>query len=101
MNPYVPLILLLLIGGAGAGGFWFGRDYQQGIYAQDELAREEATKAALDAVAESLAKIKVVQRTNNITLEKEIQKETFYQECRHTPEALKTINKALVPEVAK
>jgi hypothetical protein len=38
-----------------------------------------------------------VQRNTTQILEKEVREKLVYTECKHTPEALKALNSALVP----
>ena len=90
-----PAIALLLIALSGAGGFWFGSDYKEkSMVAAMEKERDDFMKGAV-MVGEELAKVKVVQKNTTQILEREIRKEIQYQECKHTPEALKVINDAL------
>lgn len=90
-----PMITLLLALAAGAGGFWFGSDYKEkSMIAMVEKERDDFMKGAV-MVGEELAKVKVVQKNTTQILEREIRKEIQYQECKHTPEALKVINDAL------
>lgn len=94
-SPYLIIATLLAIGGAGAGGFWFGIDWQQKRYAEEELARKSGWADALDATAKELAKLKVVNQTINRQAETIIKEKTVYTECKNTPEMIQTINGAL------
>ena len=93
MNPWPLLLAVVLFAAGGFGGWKAAMDHRDAL----ELADARGKAEALEAVASEISKIKVVQKTNNITLEKEIRIEKQYQECRHTPEALKALNSALVP----
>jgi hypothetical protein len=95
MNPYLLLAALLALGGAFAGGTWFGIDYQQKRYAEEELARKSGWADALESTAKELAKLKVVNQTRNITLEREIVEKRVYQDCKHSPESVRVLNDAL------
>lgn len=89
-----PAIALLLVI-AGAGGVWFGIDYQQGRYAAEELARKSGWADALDATARELSKLKIENRTINRATEKIIEREQVYRECINTPAMVQQINEAL------
>ena len=101
MNPYILIGIMLAIASSGAGGFYFGSDYKEKSIAAEVLRDKEAYEAGMLLVADSLAKVKVIQKTNNITLEREIRIEKQYAECRHSPEALKTLNEALTQGAKK
>ena len=62
-----------------------------------ELADARGRADALEAVAVELSKIKITQKNTTQILEKEVRIEKQYQECKHSPEALKALNSALVP----
>ena len=95
MNWPVIFIVGLLV--ASASGFFFGKDYEHKATLADIAKQQSDHMDALNLVAVELAKIKVVQKTNNITLEREIVEKRIYQDCKNTPEAVKAINSALVP----
>lgn len=90
--PVVFLISLLISfsGGTALGIKWHSLEMDK-----KEKERLEAQASALEAAAKEIAKIKVTNVTRNVTLEKQIETQVMYKECRHTPEALKTINDAL------
>lgn len=90
--PVIFLISLLISfsGGTALGIKWHSLEMDK-----KEKERLEAQATALEAAAAAIAKIKVTNVTRNVTLEKQIERETFYKECRHTPEAMKQLNEAL------
>lgn len=94
INPYILLVIVFAIAGAGAGGFWFGMDYTNGKYAALENERKAGWADALDATARELAKIKVTQRNVTNQAETIIKEKTIYAECKHTPEMVELLNQA-------
>lgn len=96
-----PAIALLLIGLSAAGGFWFGADWKANAIAADVQREQEAHMVALNLVADELGRIKVVQKNTTQVLEREIVEKVVYRDCKHSPEALKALNDALVPGGAK
>lgn len=97
MNPWPIILAVILFAAGGFGGWRAAMDHRDALELADARGREEA----LTAVATELAKIKVVQKTNNITLEREIVEKRIYQDCKHSLEALKVLNDALVPGATK
>lgn len=97
ISPWPIILAVILFAAGGFGGWRAAMDHRDAL----ELAEGRGKEEALQAVAVELSKIKVVQKTNNITLEREIRVEKQYADCKHTPAALKTLNDALVPEGAK
>ena len=90
-----PIICLASVLAAALGGGWFGMDYQQKRYAEEELVRKSGWADALQATASELAKLKIVQRTTTVNAEKIIERETRYKDCVNTPEMVQQINSAL------
>lgn len=95
MNAWIIVGALL----ACAGSFWYGTDVgeaqcQAKQKTITEVARE-VKEAAQAGAAEAIAK----QRPRNTTIVNEVQREiqnnTVYAECKHTPAGLRGINEAL------
>jgi hypothetical protein len=91
ISPWPYLLAVILFAAGGFGGWRAAMDHRDAL----ELADARGRADALEAVAVELSKIKVVQKTNNITLEREIVEKRIYQDCKHSPEALKALNSAL------
>jgi hypothetical protein len=92
-SPWPLLIAVVLFAAGGFGGWKAAMDHRDAL----ELADARGRADALEAVATELAKVKVIQKNVTNILEKETKTNTVYAECRHTPEALKALNSALVP----
>ena len=97
INPYPWLIACVLFAVGGFGGWKAAMDHRDAL----ELADARGRADALEAVATEIAKIKIVQKNTTQILEKEVREKLVYTECKHTPEALKAINSALVPRATK
>ena len=96
-SPWPFVLAFVIAAGSGFAGWRAAMDHRDAL----ELADARGRADALEAVAVELSKVKIVQKTNNITLEKEVREKLVYTECKHTPEALKALNSALVPGGAK
>jgi hypothetical protein len=89
MNPYVPLILLVVYLASGIGAFFYGRNL--GIEsAQLEQAEQQKLIAAVESRAQAgaaaeIAKIKVVQQTINRKVETLTREVPVYRDCVHDP----------------
>lgn len=93
MNPWPIILAVILFAAGGFGGWRAAMDHRDALELADARGKEEA----LQAVAEQLAKVKIIQRTTTNILEKEVKEKLVYSECKHSPEALKALNSALVP----
>lgn len=95
MNPYALLAGVLLWLATCAGAFIYGQDTKENaILAQDQRDAkvvELANKGAADAIA----KIQVRNVTTKQILEREIQTNTVYADCKHSPDGLRTLNEAI------
>lgn len=97
MNPY-PIIAAVILFLAGlATGWKVNNDHRDALL----LAEEKATMDALNAAADAIARIKVVQKNTTQVLEKELRTNTVYQDCKQTPEAMKVLNDALTQGAKK
>jgi Tfp pilus assembly protein PilO len=102
--PFLPWIILgvtLLVGAAGATGYWKGSQHTA-----DQIAAQEAREAALvqktretaaQAAAEQISKIEV----RNVTIRQKAETITrevpVYGDCKHDPRTLGLLNDALTP----
>ena len=99
--PWLILILVALVGGAGATGYWQGSKHKA-----DEIAAQEARESALvektreaatQAAAEQIAKIEVKNVTIRQKAETITREVPVYGDCRHDPRTLGLLNDALAP----
>jgi hypothetical protein len=95
MNPYLIIACLVAILGAGAGGFKLGADHEVAGQARAEKLVADAEKNMQDAAAKAIASIKVVNKTIQNEVQREVQTNTVYAECRNTPAGLRLLNQAL------
>lgn len=106
--PFLPWLILavtLLVGAAGAGGYWQGSKHKADEIAAQE-AREsalvlKATEAATLAAAEAISKIEVKNVTIRQKAETITREVPVYRDCHHTPDALGLLNDALAPGAAQ
>lgn len=99
LNKYLiigSVIAITLSGGVGyVKGRFDGAGLEQAKQAKKEQLIRETRDATIDAAAEEIAKIEVKHTTINRRIERETLTNTFYRECRHTPDGLRWINAAL------
>lgn len=95
MNPYLIVAFLVAVLAAGAGGFKLGADHEVASQAradeQLQKAEEKMTKAAADAIAQLRPKYTTIQGK----LEKQIETNTVYRDCKLDPIGLSLVNQAL------
>ena len=96
------LVLAIGIAAAGAGvyleGKRAGRDACQATDAREREIGREAAAVAASVAASAIAGIKVQNRTIHTEVQREVQTNTVYRDCRHSPEQLQRINAALTDE---
>jgi hypothetical protein len=100
--PFLPWIILgvtLLVGAAGAGGYWQGSKHKA-----DEIAAQQAREAALVdkaadaaalAAADAISKIEVKNVTIRQKAETVVREVPVYGDCRHDPRTYGLLNDAL------
>lgn len=103
-TPFLPWLILavtLLVGAAGATGYWQGSKHTA-----DQIAAQAAREAALvektretaaQAAAEQIAKIEVKNVTIRQKAETITREVPVYGDCRHDPRTLGLLNDALAP----
>lgn len=97
MNPI--LIGLLGMALAFAGGTWYGtglgedREYAKRTR-EDDIVQKVQT-ASTQSAADAIAKIKFRNTTIHQEVQREIQTDVRYFECRHAPGVLSKINEAI------
>lgn len=97
MNPI--LIGLLGMTLAFAGGTWYGtglgEDKEFAKRAREDALVTKVQDATTQAAADAISKIKVRNTTIRQEVEREIQTDIRYVDCRHAPGMLPRINEAL------
>jgi hypothetical protein len=102
MNPYAPLIALLVIVGAGVGGFFYGGHVREAeIVAKQsrdaDLIRETREAAALGA-ADAIAKIEVRHVTVREKTEVQLRDNPVYRDCVADDRLHELVNEAITGE---
>lgn len=92
MNPWIVIVAFLAV---GAGGFKLGIDHELAQQKREDdivqKAEEKMTKAAADAIAQLRPKYTTIQGK----LEKQIETNTVYRDCKLDPIGLSLVNQAL------
>lgn len=103
--PWMILAVTLLVGAAGATGYWKGSQHTA-----DQIAAQQAREAALVektretaalAAAEQISKIEVRNTTIRQKAEVITREVPVYSECRNDPRTLSLLNDALAPGAAQ
>lgn len=92
MNPYI--VLVLLLAGIAGGRHWGVVSTEAGQAREDKVA-QVATDAASRAAGQAIAGIKINHQNIYSEFEREIQTNTVYVDCRHSPDGLRLVNDAL------
>jgi phosphoribosylaminoimidazole-succinocarboxamide synthase len=95
MNPYIIIACLVASIGAGAGGFKLGADHEVAAQAREQSHIAEAVDAANNASAQAIAKIKVINQTIQNEVQREVQNNIVYRDCKHSPDGMRLLNQAL------
>jgi uncharacterized protein HemX len=95
MNPYLIIVFLLAILGAGAGGFKLGSDHEIAAQSRELNHIAEAVDAANSAAAQAIATLKPKFTTIQNEVQREVITKTIYSDCRHSPDGLRLANQAL------
>jgi hypothetical protein len=93
MNPYIIIVVMLAI--AGAGGFKLGSDHEVASQAREQEHIAEAVDAATAVAAKAISELRPKYTTIRQELEREIRTETVYADCRHGASGLRLVNQAL------
>ena len=98
-NPYILLALVAAFAGTGWASYSKGVDNgRNAVLAQQQAAdqvRAETLKLAQEGAAQAISQIEVKNVTITRRIEREIQANTVYRDCRHSPEQLRDINEAI------
>lgn len=92
------IILAIVLGaliGAFAYGVSVGKDSETATQARIDKATQATREAAQQGAAEAIAKIKVTNTTIRGEVQREIQTNTVYRDCRVPADGLRIINDAL------
>lgn len=91
--------LLLGLGAVGTGlyakGRADGRAIEQATDLRERQIGELAAEKAATAAAGAISRIKVQHKTITAEVQREVQTNTVYRDCQHSPEQLQRINAAL------
>jgi uncharacterized protein YbjQ (UPF0145 family) len=97
--PWLILAVTLLVGAAGASGYWQGGKHKEAeIVAQqarDAVIGQEAQDKALAAAADRVVKLDVQNKTIHAKTEVIVREVTVYRDCKHSPDGLRNVNEAL------
>ena len=95
LNPYAVLVAIAFSAALFGGGLTLGIKWEAGRQAIENQHIAEAVDAANAASAEAIAKIKVTNKTVTNQLEKQIETNTVYRDCRLDAVSLQLLNQAL------
>jgi hypothetical protein len=97
--PWLILAVTLLVGAAGASGYWQGAKHKEAeIVAQqarDAVIGQEAQDKALAAAAERVIQLDVQNKTIYAKTEVIVREVPIYGDCHHSPDGLRNVNEAL------
>lgn len=95
MSPWLIIGALL----ACAGAFWYGTDVGEAQCLAKQATLQEVAKEVKEAAQQGAAAAIAANRPRNTTIVNEVQREvqtnTVYRDCRHTPDGVRGINEAL------
>ncbi len=93
------LIWALACAGCLIGGTWYGtglgEDKEYAKRAREDRIVQQAGEAAQSAAASVIAANKPVNQTIVQKVQREIQTNTVYADCRHSPDGLRLVNQAI------
>ena len=95
MNPYLIIACLVAVIGAGAGGFKLGKDYEYASQAREDQHIAEAVDAANAASAKAIASLKIVNKTIQNEVRREVETNTIYRDCVLPANGVQLANQAL------
>jgi hypothetical protein len=87
--------------GALYGAYCHGISVQEGRQASAELARQETREAAQQGAAEAISKIKITNTTVRGEVQREIQTNTVYRDCKLPADGLRIANEAITGKRTK
>jgi hypothetical protein len=99
LNPWFILGVFLAVLAIGGGSYVKGRNDGKHIEQAEQLTqgaiREETREVAMQAAAEQISKISVVNKTIYARATREVIEKPVYRECLHTDDGLRAVNDAL------
>ena len=95
MNPYIIIVALVALMGAGWGGFSLGVDHEKASQGDKQDAIAEAVDAANNAWADKVASLKPTYTMIQNKVQHEIETNTIYRDCKLSPDGLLLANQAL------
>lgn len=95
MNPYFLLGIIAVTAGLCAGSFKLGMDHQVASEESKRALVAEAVDAANQAAAKAIAGLSPKYTTIKGKLEKVIETNTVYRDCKLSPDGLLLANQAL------
>ena len=100
MNPYAMLAMAAAIALAAAGGYKVGVDHEVASRAREDKHITEAVEAATAVSAKAIADLRPKYTTIQGKLEKQIETNTVYRDCRIDSVGMQLANQALDPRAA-
>lgn len=105
VSPAVVLAVVLAwavtIAGASWKAYGLGQDNVRAEESRAEKLVYEARELAQQGAAESIAKLAPVNQTIVQRVRREVETNTVYRECKHTPDGLRGVNAALTGQPAE
>lgn len=95
MNPYLIIAALVAVLAAGAGGFKLGADHEIAANAREQDHIAEAVDAANAASAKAIADLKIVNKTIQNEVRREVETNTIYRDCVVPANGVQLANQAL------
>lgn len=92
MNPWIVLLAVLAV---GSGGFKLGVDHELAQQSREEKLLNKAEKAMTDKAVDAIAALRPKYTTIQGKLEKQIETNTVYRDCKLDPIGLQLVNEAL------
>lgn len=97
MYVYAAILIAGLLG--GFTGAWQVQNWRHGAeenaQAREERAREETRKAAQEGAAEAIAALKPINTTIVQKVQRELQTNTIYRDCRLPADGMRLANEAI------
>lgn len=102
MNPVTKYAIAVTIAlGALYAAYSHGISVAEGRQASAELAIQQTREAAQQGAAEAISKIKVTNTTIRGEVQREIQTNTVYRDCRLPADGLRIANEAITGKSAQ
>ena len=95
LNPSVWLVAIGLLIGSFFSGVSVGKKWEEGRQAIESNHIAEAVDAANTAAAQAISALKPTYTTIHGKLEKQIETNTVYRDCRLDPVGMQLLNQAL------